>query len=54
MNCETFAQETAEAFNQLFQIGSVYGAGILFFGLLLGFVIGFCCRCCPHPCNEPD
>lgn len=42
MNCETFAQETAEAFNQLFQIGSVYGAGILFFGLLLGFVIGFC------------
>lgn len=39
MNCETFAQETAEAFNQIFHIGSVYGACIFGAGLLMGFLL---------------
>lgn len=38
MDCANFAQQTAEAFNTLFNLGSVYGAVIFFAGVVVGYV----------------
>lgn len=39
MDCSKFAIETAQAFNQVFNIGSGYGAAIFFLGFVLGALV---------------
>lgn len=40
MDCSSFAVDVAAAFDQIFNVGAVYGAGVFFAGLVVGF-IGF-------------
>lgn len=39
MDCSKFALETAQAFNQVFEIGTAYGAIILLVGFVLGALV---------------
>lgn len=39
MDCSKFALETAQAFTQVFEIGTVYGAIILLVGFALGALV---------------
>lgn len=40
MECNEFAVQVAEAFQQVLDLGSVYGALILVFGILTGYLAG--------------
>lgn len=45
MDCSTFAVDVAQAFDQVFNVGAVYGAGAFGFGCLFGsFLVFFILR----------